>query len=67
MLRIYGICWYVVFCVRHIAFIYSSILHLQSTLNISSDYDLEFDIKFNLKKSSLLQYGLEQKIALPGL
>ena len=35
----------------------SSILHLLSMFNICSDHGLEFDIKFNQKKSFLLQFG----------
>ena len=45
----------------------SSILHLQAMLNICTDYGLEFDIKFNQKKSFLLQFGLDQDIVLPDL
>ena len=45
----------------------SSILHLQSMLNICTNYGLEFDIKFNLKMSFLLQFGLDQEIVLPEL
>ena len=48
-----------------ILLLFSSILHLQSMLNICSHYGLKFDLKFNKKKSFLLHFGLGQEIVLP--
>ena len=47
--------------------LFSPILHLQSVLNICSDYGLEFDIKYNQKKFFLLQFGFDKEIVLSTL
>ena len=66
MLCVYGICWYVIFAGKKLL-LSSFILHLQSIVNICTDYGLKFVIEFNQKKSFLLQFGLDQEIVLPEL
>ena len=42
----------------------ASILHLQSMLFIDSEFNFEFDVKFNPTKSHLLQIGFDKAVKL---
>ena len=52
------------FCGDDIILLSASILHLQSTLFIDSEFDFEFDVKFNPTKSHFLQIGIDEAVKL---
>ena len=45
----------------------ASIVHLQNMLHICSIFGIEYDIKFNVAKSQLLQIGVHISVVLPDL